>query len=80
MSARHLLRRVASAVAATSSAPAPTRGALLAEPRARTGEGQHVRIAMLDAMLSYLWPEGMAPLTYVSDGDEVAFLPPVSGG
>ena len=34
MSARHLLRRVASAVAATSSAPAPTRGALLAEPRA----------------------------------------------
>ena len=33
MSARHLLRRVASAVAATSSAPAPTRGALLAEPR-----------------------------------------------
>ena len=34
MSARHSLRRVASAVAATSSAPAPTRGALLAEPRA----------------------------------------------
>ena len=34
MSARHLLRRVASAVAAASSAPAPTRGALLAEPRA----------------------------------------------
>lgn len=39
--------------------------------RARTGEGQHVQVAMLDVMLSYLWPEGMAPLTYVSDGDDV---------
>jgi len=43
--------------------------------RQRTGEGQHVRIAMLDAMISYLWPEAMPALTMVgeerdpSDGD-----------
>jgi crotonobetainyl-CoA:carnitine CoA-transferase CaiB-like acyl-CoA transferase len=35
--------------------------------RERTGEGQHVRIAMLDAMISYLWPEAMPSLTYVGD-------------
>ena len=27
--------------------------------RSQTGEGQHVRLSMLDTMLSYLWPEGM---------------------
>jgi crotonobetainyl-CoA:carnitine CoA-transferase CaiB-like acyl-CoA transferase len=37
--------------------------------RQRTGIGQHVRIAMLDAMVSYLWPEAMPSLTFV--GDEV---------
>ena len=31
--------------------------------RAKTGEGQHVRLAMLDAMVSFLWPEGMARYT-----------------
>jgi crotonobetainyl-CoA:carnitine CoA-transferase CaiB-like acyl-CoA transferase len=35
--------------------------------RARTGEGQHVRIAMLDAMISYLWPESMPSMTFVGD-------------
>src|SRR5271154_7265843 len=35
--------------------------------RQRSGEGQHVRIAMLDAMIAYLWPEAMASLTYVGD-------------
>ena len=32
--------------------------------RERTGEGQHVRLSMLDAMVAYLWPEGMASLTF----------------
>jgi crotonobetainyl-CoA:carnitine CoA-transferase CaiB-like acyl-CoA transferase len=32
--------------------------------RERSGQGQHVRIAMLDAMISYLWPEAMASLTF----------------
>ena len=36
--------------------------ALLA--RERTGEGQHVRLAMLDATISYLWPEGMSALSW----------------
>ena len=35
--------------------------------RQRTGEGQHVRVAMLDAMISYLWPEAMPGLTYVGE-------------
>ena len=33
--------------------------------RERTGEGQHVKLAMLDTMLAYLWPEGMAGFTFV---------------
>ena len=33
--------------------------------RQRHGVGQHVRIAMLDAMIAYLWPEAMASLTVV---------------
>ena len=43
--------------------------------RERTGEGQHVRLSMLDAMISYLWPEAMPSLTFVgaetdpSDGE-----------
>jgi crotonobetainyl-CoA:carnitine CoA-transferase CaiB-like acyl-CoA transferase len=37
--------------------------------RERSGQGQHVRIAMLDAMISYLWPEAMASLTFV--GNEI---------
>ncbi|MEE9609581.1 MAG: CoA transferase [Myxococcota bacterium] len=36
--------------------------ALLA--RERSGEGQHVRLSMLDAMISFLWPEGMARYTF----------------
>jgi crotonobetainyl-CoA:carnitine CoA-transferase CaiB-like acyl-CoA transferase len=41
----------------------------------RSGIGQHVRIAMLDSMISYLWPEAMPSLTFVgaeqdpSDGE-----------
>lgn len=35
--------------------------------RARSGQGQHVRIAMLDAMVSYLWPEAMPSLTFVGE-------------
>ena len=38
--------------------------------KAVRGEGQHVRLAMLDAVVAYLWPEGMAGYTKV--GDEAA--------
>jgi crotonobetainyl-CoA:carnitine CoA-transferase CaiB-like acyl-CoA transferase len=39
--------------------------ALLA--RERGGGGQHVRLSMLDAAVSFLWPEGMAAQTFLSD-------------
>ena len=32
--------------------------------RERSGEGQHIRLSMLETMLSFFWPEGMAGLTY----------------
>jgi crotonobetainyl-CoA:carnitine CoA-transferase CaiB-like acyl-CoA transferase len=35
--------------------------------RARTRQGQHVRLAMLDATVAFLWPEGMARYTLVQD-------------
>lgn len=40
--------------------------------RARTGKGQHVEVAMLDAVISYIWAEGMAGFTRIGDED----LPP----
>ncbi|MFT5446590.1 MAG: crotonobetainyl-CoA:carnitine CoA-transferase CaiB-like acyl-CoA transferase [Gammaproteobacteria bacterium] len=40
--------------------------------RERSGEGQHVRVSMLDTMVSFLWPEGMTAHTILSDGDEPA--------
>ena len=33
--------------------------------RERTRKGQHVKLAMLDTMVSYLWPEGMSGMTLV---------------
>lgn len=35
--------------------------------RERTGQGQHVRVAMLDVMLAYLWQEGLGGLTMVGE-------------
>jgi crotonobetainyl-CoA:carnitine CoA-transferase CaiB-like acyl-CoA transferase len=35
--------------------------------RHRSAQGQHVRISMLDAMISYLWPEAMPSLTFVGE-------------
>lgn len=37
--------------------------------RERSGSGQHLRLAMLDAIVAFLWPEGMTGHTFV--GDEV---------
>ena len=43
--------------------------------RERSGVGQHVQLSMLDAMISYMWPEAMPSLTFVgsetdpSDGE-----------
>jgi crotonobetainyl-CoA:carnitine CoA-transferase CaiB-like acyl-CoA transferase len=35
--------------------------------RERSGKGQHVEIAMLDAALAFLWPEGMYNDTFLDD-------------
>jgi len=42
--------------------------ALLA--RARTGEGQHVRLSMLEAVVAFLWPSDMSAQTFVGAGDK----------
>lgn len=39
--------------------------------RERTGEGQHVKLAMLDVMIAYLWQEGLAGLTKVGEEHRV---------
>ena len=59
-------------VTALTAAQAMT-AALLA--RERTGTGQHVRLAMLDAVVSFLWPEGMAYHTFVRNGEAVSRPP-----
>jgi crotonobetainyl-CoA:carnitine CoA-transferase CaiB-like acyl-CoA transferase len=38
--------------------------------RERTGRGQHLRLSMLDAMVSFLWPEGMARYTLKRDDED----------
>ena len=35
--------------------------------REKTGKGDHIQVAMLDAMISYLWPEGMMQYTVVGN-------------
>ena len=42
--------------------------ALLA--RERTGEGQHVRLSMLEAVLAFLWSSAMAGQTFIGAGNE----------
>lgn len=44
--------------------------ALLA--RARTGEGSHVRVSMLDTVLAFLWSSDMAGHTFVGDDEAPA--------
>ena len=40
--------------------------------RERTGKGQHVRLAMLDTMVAYLWPEASSPLTFLDNEQDPA--------
>jgi crotonobetainyl-CoA:carnitine CoA-transferase CaiB-like acyl-CoA transferase len=42
--------------------------------RERTGRGDHVQVAMLDTMISFLWPEGMMQYTVV--GAEATTMDP----
>jgi crotonobetainyl-CoA:carnitine CoA-transferase CaiB-like acyl-CoA transferase len=58
-------------VTALTTAQAIT-AALLA--RERSKQGQHVRVAMLDAVIAFLWPEGMARETFT--GADIGALRP----
>jgi crotonobetainyl-CoA:carnitine CoA-transferase CaiB-like acyl-CoA transferase len=42
--------------------------------RMRTGQGQHVRLAMLDAVVAFIWPESMPAYTFA--GNEPAAVRP----
>ncbi len=44
--------------------------------RARTGEGQHIRLSMLDTMVAFIWPEAMTQYTVV--GKEGAGVSPTA--
>ena len=35
--------------------------------RERSGDGQHIKVSMLDAMLAFFWPEGMGGITYADN-------------
>ncbi len=59
-------------VTAITAAQAMTAALLTRE---RTGKGQHVRLAMLDAVVSFLWHEGMAQYTFMGPDIGVARPP-----
>jgi len=40
--------------------------------RERTRQGQHIRLAMLDVMVAYLWPEAISSLTFVGHESDPA--------
>ncbi len=40
--------------------------------RERSGEGQHVKLSMLETMLAFFWPEGMGGLTFADNEYDVA--------
>jgi crotonobetainyl-CoA:carnitine CoA-transferase CaiB-like acyl-CoA transferase len=39
--------------------------------RERYGEGQHIKISMLEATIAFFWPEGMSGLTYAENETDV---------
>lgn len=43
--------------------------------RLRTGQGQHVRLAMLDAVVAFIWPESMPAYTFI-DRESATVRPP----
>ena len=61
----HMMRLVIPDKVTSLTAAQAITAALLS--RERTGKGQHVRLAMLDAVVSFVWPEGMADQTIVKE-------------
>lgn len=58
----HMVRTIVPDKVSALTASQAITAALFA--RERTGQGQHVKINMLDAMIAFLWPEGLVPLTF----------------
>ena len=62
---------IADKVTALTSAQAVS-SALYA--REKNGKGQHIELSMLDSMLSFFWPEGMAGIVYAENEVDVRKL------
>lgn len=41
--------------------------------RSRVEKGSHIKLSMLDAMVAFLWPEGMMNYTLIENGDSESF-------
>ena len=65
----HMIRTVIPDKTTALTAAQAITAALLG--RVRSGRGQHVELAMLDATIAYLWPEGMINFTRVDDQHDV---------
>ena len=66
----HMVRTIVPDKTTSVTAAQAITAALFA--RERTGKGQHVRLAMLDTMVAYLWPEASAPLTFLENEQDPA--------
>ncbi len=59
----HLIRAIIPDKLTALTAAQAVTAALLS--RAKTGKGQHIRVSMLDSMISFLWPESMSNYTII---------------
>ena len=66
----HMVRTIVPDKTTSLTAAQAITAALFA--RERTGRGQHVRLAMLDTMVAYLWPEASSPLTFLDNEQDPA--------
>jgi len=66
----HMVRTIVPDKTTSVTAAQAITAALFA--RERTGKGQHIRLAMLDTMVAYLWPEASSPLTFLDNEQDPA--------
>ena len=66
----HMVRTIVPDKTTSLTAAQAITAALFA--RERTCKGQHVRLAMLDTMVAYLWPEASSPLTFLDNEQDPA--------
>ena len=66
----HMVRTIVPDKTTSVTAAQAITAALFA--RERTGMGQHIRLAMLDTMVAYLWPEASSPLTFLENEQDPA--------